>query len=107
MVIKQPFNYSPKNQNRTLHIYLPNDYDASAERYPVMYFFDGHNLFRDSDATYGKCWGLEAFLDGWQKSAAMRAGSAWMNTAPTMFGAAVWEKFTAWGERPWSGLSTR
>ena len=67
MVIKQPFNYSPKNQNRTLHIYLPNDYDASAERYPVMYFFDGHNLFRDSDATYGKCWGLEAFLDGWQK----------------------------------------
>ena len=32
-----------------------------------MYFFDGHNLFRDSDATYGKCWGLEAFLDGWQK----------------------------------------
>ena len=67
MVIKQPFNYSPKNQNRTLHIYLPNDYDASAERYPVMYFFDGHNLFRDSDATYSKCWGLEAFLDGWQK----------------------------------------
>ena len=62
MLIQEPFNYSPKNANRTLHIYLPNDCDFSQERYPVMYFFDGHNLFRDSDATYGKCWGLEAFL---------------------------------------------
>ena len=50
MLIQEPFNYSPKNANRTLHIYLPNDYDFSQERYPVMYFFDGHNLFRDSDA---------------------------------------------------------
>ena len=67
MLIQEPFNYSPKNANRTLHIYLPNDYDFSQERYPVMYFFDGHNLFRDSDATYGKCWGLETFLDRWSK----------------------------------------
>ena len=67
MVIRQQFNYSPKNVNRTLHIYLPNDYYSSDEKYPVMYFFDGHNLFRDSDATYGKCWGLETFLDQWPK----------------------------------------
>lgn len=67
MLIQEPFNYSPKNVNRTLHIYLPNDYEFSQERYPVMYFFDGHNLFRDSDATYGKCWGLETFLDRWSK----------------------------------------
>ena len=67
MVIQQQFNYSPKNVNRTLHIYLPNDYHSSDEKYPVMYFFDGHNLFRDSDATYGKCWGLETFLDQWPK----------------------------------------
>ena len=26
-----------------------------------MYFFDGHNLFRDKDATYGKSWGLDAY----------------------------------------------
>ena len=67
MLIQEPFNYSPKNVNRTLHIYLPNDYDFSQERYPVMYFFDGHNLFRDSDATYGKSWGLKEFLDHWDK----------------------------------------
>ena len=32
------------------------------ERYPVMYFFDGHNLFYDEDATYGTSWGLKGFL---------------------------------------------
>lgn len=67
MLIKQDFNYTPKNQMRTLHIYLPDDYNESNERYPVMYFFDGHNLFRDEDATYGTCWGFETFLSTWRK----------------------------------------
>lgn len=67
MLIKRDFTYSPKGKNRPLHIYLPDDYDFSWERYPVMYFFDGHNLFRDEDATYGKAWGMERFLDGWDK----------------------------------------
>ena len=67
MIEKRGFLYSPKGKNRTLHIYLPQDYDFSDQRYPVMYFFDGHNLYRDQDATYGKSWGLEAFLDGWPK----------------------------------------
>ena len=65
MIIKRDFNYTPKGQNRPLHIYLPDDYETSDERYPVMYFFDGHNLFSDEDATYGKSWGMKAFLDVW------------------------------------------
>jgi predicted alpha/beta superfamily hydrolase len=32
-----------------------------------MYFFDGHNLFSDEDATYGKSWGLKDFLENWKK----------------------------------------
>lgn len=67
MIIKRDFIYSPKGTNRPLHIYLPDDYYVSQERYPVMYFFDGHNLFFDKDATYGKCWGLKTFLDSWGK----------------------------------------
>ena len=67
MIIKQEFMYPPAGQNRTLHIYLPDDYQYSGERYPVMYFFDGHNLFHDYEATYGKSWGLESFLDRWSK----------------------------------------
>ena len=67
MVVKRDFIYTPKGVNRPLHIYLPDDYDHSCEHYPVMYFFDGHNLFFNEDATYGKSWGLKDFLDGWGK----------------------------------------
>lgn len=67
MVIKQDFLYSPKGSNRPLHIYLPEGYETGPDSYPVMYFFDGHNLFFDSDATYGKSWGLKDFLDSWGK----------------------------------------
>ena len=66
MIIKRDFDYY--GANRPLHIYLPENYDFCGERYPVMYFFDGHNLFYDSDATYGKSWGLKTFLDGWSKN---------------------------------------
>lgn len=48
---------------RILHIYLPKNYNQTHHRYPVLYMFDGHNLFYDEDATYGKCWGLKKWLD--------------------------------------------
>jgi len=67
MVVKHDFLYSPKGSNRPLHIYLPESYYRTGDRYPVMYFFDGHNLFFNEDATYGKSWGLKDFLDGWSK----------------------------------------
>lgn len=67
MIEKRDILFTPKGQTRTLHIYLPDDYNTSDERYPVMYFFDGHNLYSDTDATYGKSWGLKDFLDGWSK----------------------------------------
>ena len=67
MIVKQPFYFPFAGENRMLHIYLPDDYDESDERYPVMYMFDGHNLFYDSDATYGKSWGMKDFLDSWDK----------------------------------------
>lgn len=67
MIVKRDFVYTPKGKNRPLHIYLPEDYETSNEQYPVMYFFDGHNLFFDEDATFGKCWGLKEFLDNWDQ----------------------------------------
>jgi len=67
MIVKHDFIYTPKGKNRPLHIYLPDDYAENRDRYPVMYFFDGHNLFSNEDATYGKSWGLKEFLDGWEK----------------------------------------
>ena len=67
MIIKRDVFFAPADEMRTLHIFLPDDYETSGERYPVMYFFDGHNLFSDADATYGKSWGLKSFLEGWDK----------------------------------------
>ena len=67
MIVKRDFIYTPNGKNRPLHIYLPDDYHDTDMRYPVVYFFDGHNLFFNEDATYGKSWGLKEFLDGWEK----------------------------------------
>ena len=67
MIVKRDFSYTPKNANRPLHIWLPENWETSGKRYPVMYFFDGHNLFSDEDATYGKSWGLKDFLENWKK----------------------------------------
>lgn len=51
------------DQERNAYIYLPQGYEESDNRYPVIYMFDGHNLFFDSDATYKKSWGLKEYLD--------------------------------------------
>lgn len=50
-------------KERTAYVYLPVGYDENNDRYPVLYMFDGHNLFTDEEATFGKCWGLEEYLD--------------------------------------------
>ncbi len=67
MIEKRELYYGPAKQNRKLHIWLPDNYYQSMDRYPVMYMFDGHNLFFDRDATYGKSWGLKSFLSRWRK----------------------------------------
>ena len=51
------------SKKRRAYAYLPNDYDLTERSYPVLYMFDGHNLFSDSEATYGKSWGLSDYLD--------------------------------------------
>ncbi len=48
---------------RRAYIYLPDSYEEEPERrYPVMYMFDGHNVFFDEDATFGKSWGMNKFM---------------------------------------------
>ena len=50
-------------EERTAYVYLPDSYFRNRrKRYPVLYMFDGHNVFFDSDATYGKSWGLGKYL---------------------------------------------
>ena len=62
MIQKHQTIITPFGLPRTLHIYLPDNWETSGRRYPVLYMFDGHNLFFDQDATYGKSWGLKDYL---------------------------------------------
>ena len=55
----EPLHQSP----RKVWVYLPDSYDTSKKKYPVLYMFDGHNLFYNKTATYGKCWGIKKYLD--------------------------------------------
>lgn len=36
---------TPYDLDRNTFIYLPDNWQTSGRRYPVIYMFDGHNLF--------------------------------------------------------------
>ncbi len=49
---------------RTVYVYVPDSAQKDPEaRFPVLYMFDGHNVFFDKDATYGKSWGMKEFME--------------------------------------------
>ena len=51
-------------EERLVYIYLPQSYfHKPKRRYPVLYMFDGHNVFFDADATFGKSWGMERYME--------------------------------------------
>ena len=52
------------DEPRSAYVYVPDEYeDEPEQRYPVLYMFDGHNVFFDEDATYGKSWGMEEYME--------------------------------------------
>ena len=51
------------NTPRKAYVWLPDDYEKNPEkRYGVLYMFDGHNIFRDEYAAFGKSWGMEQYM---------------------------------------------
>ena len=55
----KPLTQSP----RRVWVYLPSGYEKDSRKYDVLYMFDGHNLFDDNVATYGRSWRLKDTLD--------------------------------------------
>lgn len=56
MVIRRNIVFPSPNgpDERRAYIYLPASYKENPDKhYPVLYMFDGHNVFFDSHATYG------------------------------------------------------
>ncbi|MCQ2492850.1 MAG: hypothetical protein MJ087_07425 [Lachnospiraceae bacterium] len=58
MIIRQNIYMNTLQREREVVIYLPDDYETSGRRYPVMYINDGQNAFFDDQAYLGKSWGF-------------------------------------------------
>lgn len=56
MIVKFDLDSNELQRTVRIHMYLPDDYLVSGQDYPVLYMFDGHNLFFDEDATFGRSW---------------------------------------------------
>ena len=55
---------SLSDEERVGYIYLPPSYETNTEtKYPVMYMFDGQNIFFDEDATYKTSWNFSNYLE--------------------------------------------
>ena len=73
---------------RWAYVYLPTEARRDSERrFPVLYMFDGHNVFYDEDATYGTG----------------RITPASTSTCPTTSHRSVLGPLKGTGGRPWTG----
>lgn len=57
---------------RRLRVYLPPDYAEGTRRYPVLYMFDGQNLF-DESTSYAGEWGVDESMDALARDAGFSA----------------------------------
>lgn len=54
----------PQDLKRRAYLYLPKSYDEDPDaRFPVLYMFDGQNVFLDSDASFGRSWRMLDYLE--------------------------------------------
>ena len=61
-VIDEAFYMPQLNRIRRIWIYLPQGYNDSDKRYPVIYMHDGQNLFDESTAI-GQEWQIDETLN--------------------------------------------
>lgn len=55
-------------KTRKVYIYLPEYYEEDElRRYPVLYMFDGHNIFYDAVSAFGKSWNMTSYLQWTRK----------------------------------------
>ena len=67
MIERFLIDFEPSADERWVSVHLPEDYEESEERYPVMYMFDGQNAFESHSDDYDGTWKLHRFLMRWDK----------------------------------------
>lgn len=61
-IIDTAFLIPQLNRVRRIWIYLPENYSATTNRYPVLYMNDGQNVFDDATSFSGE-WGVDECID--------------------------------------------
>lgn len=63
-IVDTVFSIPQLNRTTTISIYLPEGYDKAKNKkhYPVLYMFDGQNIFDEYTSGYGE-WGVDECLD--------------------------------------------
>ena len=61
-IFDESFYFPSLKRHRRIWVYLPNGYDNTNGRYPVIYMHDGQNLFDEINA-FGTEWGVDETLD--------------------------------------------
>lgn len=67
-IIDTAFLIPQLNRVRRVWIYLPENYSASTNRYPVLYMHDGQNVFDDATSFSGE-WGVDECIDSMKNKA--------------------------------------
>jgi alpha-glucosidase len=62
VIMDTAFNMPQLGRTRRIWLYLPEGYNTSSKKYPVLYMHDGQNLFDNSTSAYVE-WGVDEFLD--------------------------------------------
>ena len=60
-------------RNRTVWVYLPDDYTTTGKPYPVIYMHDGQNIFYDHLTAYGTAWHVDKTMDEIYRQTGMSA----------------------------------
>lgn len=68
-IVSQNFPFFLQNPLRKIWLYLPEGYNESKKKYPVMYMQDGQNVFDNYTAAFAE-WGVDEYLDSAIKNGA-------------------------------------
>jgi predicted alpha/beta superfamily hydrolase len=61
-IVDESFYIPQLDRHRRIWIYLPESYNTSRKKYPVLYMQDGQNVFDEATSAYGE-WGVDEALD--------------------------------------------
>ena len=85
---------------RNVWLYLPPNYEASNEQYPVIYMHDGQNLF-DKNTSYAGEWGVDEILNNLYK----RSGKGFIVVGIENVGEERMNEYSPWAHEKYGGGS--